>query len=99
MAEMLLHPRVLKKVQEEVDSVVGTERMVEAADLPNLEYTKAVVKETLRRHPAAPLMLAHFSMEACEIEVEPSSSSRRRRGGGEKHSYHIPSGTRVFVNA
>ena len=91
MAEMLLNPRVLKKVQEEVDNVVGMERMVEVADLPNLKYTNAVVKETLRKHPAAPLLLPRLTRETCEIDMQSSS--------GEKHSYHIPSGTRVFVNA
>ena len=38
MAEMLVNPRVLKKVQEEVDWVVGKERMVEMGDLPKLKY-------------------------------------------------------------
>ena len=91
MAEMLLNPRVLKKLQEEVDCVVGKGRMVEMADLPKLKYAKAVVKETLRKHPAAPLLVPHLSMEDCELQVELSC--------GNKRSYHIPSGTRVLVNA
>jgi flavonoid 3'-monooxygenase len=108
MAEMLSNPGVLKKVQEEVDSVVGMDRMVEVADLPGLQYTKAVVKETLRKHPALPLLLPHFSMEACELELEVgadewSSSSRREDDMQERRSrsvyYDIAEGTKVLVNA
>ena len=91
MAELLSNPRVLRKVQEEVDQVVGKERMVDMADLPSLHNTRAVVKETLRLHPPSPLLLPRISIEACELQVE----GEEKVGG----SYKIPAGTRMFVNA
>jgi len=58
---------MLKKVQDELERVVGMERMVRESDLPSLPYLQAVVKETLRLHPASPLALPHLSVEACKL--------------------------------
>ena len=102
MAELLSNPRVLRKVREEVDRVVGKERMVDMADLPSLHITKAVVKETLRMHPPSPLLLPRISIEACELQVEgdDGQGQGQGQGHGEKGgSYKIPAGTRMFVNA
>eukprot|EP00268_Persea_americana_P026050 TRINITY_DN2541_c1_g1_i6.p1 TRINITY_DN2541_c1_g1~~TRINITY_DN2541_c1_g1_i6.p1 ORF type:complete len:525 (+),score=74.64 TRINITY_DN2541_c1_g1_i6:148-1722(+) len=56
LAELINHPAVLKKAREEVDAVVGKERLVEESDIPNLPYIQAIIKETLRLHPAVPLV-------------------------------------------
>ncbi|XP_022137974.1 cytochrome P450 CYP82D47-like [Momordica charantia] len=53
----------LKKVQFELDEHVGRERQVEDSDMKNLIYLQAVVKETLRMYPAAPLSVPHESLE------------------------------------
>ena len=45
---MVLHPDVLKKAQEEVDRVVGTDRLPTLEDRPNLPYIECVLKETYR---------------------------------------------------
>lgn len=67
MSEMLKNPPMLKKVQDELERVVGMGRMVRESDLPSLVYLDAVVKETLRLHPVSPLALPHLSMEACNV--------------------------------
>lgn len=67
LSELLKHPRVMKKVQNELEKVVGKERMVEESDLESLKYLDMVVKETFRLHPVAPLLLPHESMEDCTI--------------------------------
>jgi len=52
---MILHPDIAKKVQAEIDHVVGDGRLPTLADRPNLPYTNAVGLEALRWHSAAPL--------------------------------------------
>ncbi|CAN4116477.1 unnamed protein product [Withania somnifera] len=56
LAELLNHPKALKKLQEEINRVVGSDRLVEDSDIQNLPYLQAVVKETLRVHPPLPLV-------------------------------------------
>ncbi|TXG60606.1 hypothetical protein EZV62_015179 [Acer yangbiense] len=67
LSELMKHPRVSKKVQKELENVVGKDRMVEESDLDNLEYLDMVIKESLRLHPVAPLLLPHESMEDCIV--------------------------------
>ncbi|KAF8715922.1 hypothetical protein HU200_026885 [Digitaria exilis] len=59
MAELVRNPRVQKKLQEELDRVVGRDRVMLETDFQNLPYLQAVVKESLRLHPPTPLMLPH----------------------------------------
>ncbi|KAI0325904.1 cytochrome P450 [Cubamyces sp. BRFM 1775] len=56
---MLLHPEAQKRVQEELDAIVGPERLPKLSDRPSLPYVNAVVKELLRWHTAGPLALPH----------------------------------------
>ncbi|KAK9929940.1 hypothetical protein M0R45_027007 [Rubus argutus] len=67
LAELLRHPRVMKNLQEELQSLIGMDRMVEETDLPKLSYLSMVVKESLRLHPTAPLLVAHESIEDITI--------------------------------
>ncbi|KAF5480764.1 hypothetical protein F2P56_001480 [Juglans regia] len=63
LSELMKHPRVMKKLQKELEIEVGLKRMVEEADLDRLEYLDMIVKETLRLHPVAPLLLPHEARE------------------------------------
>ncbi|CAM6095487.1 unnamed protein product [Calypogeia fissa] len=67
LAELIRNPAVMAKVQSEIDTYVGKARRVEEADFPNLPYLEAVVKESLRLHPPAPLLIPHESIEPCEL--------------------------------
>ncbi|KAL1567985.1 cytochrome P450 71AU50-like [Salvia divinorum] len=67
MSELMKHPTVMKKLQQEVESVVGLNQMVEESHLDKLKYLDCVVKETLRLHPVGPLLIPHESMEDCEV--------------------------------
>ncbi|CAL0302262.1 unnamed protein product [Lupinus luteus] len=66
MAEIINHPQVLKTLREEIDSVVGTCRIINESDIPNLPYLQAVIKEVLRLHPTAPIALRQ-SLQDCKI--------------------------------
>lgn len=67
LSRLLQNPQAMKKVQQELEEVVGLERMVEESDLEKLRYLDMVVKETFRLHPVAPLLLPHYSMEDCTV--------------------------------
>ncbi|XP_019172767.1 PREDICTED: cytochrome P450 CYP736A12-like [Ipomoea nil] len=67
MSELLRHPEIMKKVQEELKSKIGLDRMVEESDLEDLKYLEMVVKESLRLHPVAPL-IPNEAREDCMIE-------------------------------
>lgn len=45
---MVENPNVLKRAQEEIDRVVGSERLPTFSDRKNLPYVEAVLKETFR---------------------------------------------------
>ncbi|XP_062029082.1 cytochrome P450 CYP736A12-like isoform X1 [Rosa rugosa] len=68
LAELLRHPWIMKNLQEEIQSVVGMDRMVEESDLPKLDYLSMVVKESFRLHPVAPLLVPHESIEDITID-------------------------------
>jgi cytochrome P450 len=48
---MLCFPDVQKKAQEEIDRVVGKDRLLTMDDEPNLQYIRGCIKETLRWMP------------------------------------------------
>jgi cytochrome P450 len=56
---MMVWPEVQKKAQEEIDRVVGPNRLPEVDDYPNLPYIRCCVKETLRWMPTVILGVPH----------------------------------------
>ncbi|KAL6882542.1 hypothetical protein ACP4OV_011232 [Aristida adscensionis] len=72
MTELMRHPDALAKAQHEVRSAVAGKDMVLESDLPRLHYLKLVIRESLRLHPAAPLLVPRETSEritvcGCEI--------------------------------
>ncbi|WVZ72640.1 hypothetical protein U9M48_021065 [Paspalum notatum var. saurae] len=67
LAELIRHPDVLAKAQQELDAVVGRGRLVSESDLPRLTYLPAVIKETFRLHPSTPLSLPRVAAAECEV--------------------------------
>ncbi|WOH11787.1 hypothetical protein DCAR_0831279 [Daucus carota subsp. sativus] len=47
----------MKRVKAELARVLGTKKNLEDSDIYNLPYLKAIVEETLRLHPPAPILL------------------------------------------
>ncbi|CAH2237603.1 cytochrome P450 18a1 [Pararge aegeria] len=56
---MLRNPDVKRRVQEELDNVIGRERLPTIEDMPNLPYTETTILETLRMSSIVPLATTH----------------------------------------
>ncbi|CAN6883327.1 unnamed protein product [Brassica oleracea var. botrytis] len=66
MARIINNPKVIERLREEMDSVVGKSRLIQETDLPNLPYLQAVVKEGLRMYPPVPLFGRRLQ-EGCKM--------------------------------
>lgn len=67
MSELFRHPHAIRRLQEEIESVIGKHRKVNESDLASMKYLQCVVKETLRLYPAGPLTLPRESVGAVTV--------------------------------
>ncbi|CAL8993801.1 unnamed protein product [Prunus brigantina] len=67
MAELLRNPENLSKAQEELKHIIGKGKPVEESDITRLPYLQAIIKETFRLHPAAPLLIPRKARADVEI--------------------------------
>ncbi|KAM3357113.1 hypothetical protein P3S68_023827 [Capsicum galapagoense] len=68
MTTLMENPNAMKKVQTEIRESVGKKSIVNEDDIQNLQYFKAVVKETFRLYPPGRLLIARQSMENTLLE-------------------------------
>ncbi|KAL0428978.1 UNVERIFIED_CONTAM: cytochrome [Sesamum radiatum] len=68
MTELLRSPDKMSKARNELRDVVGQKEEIQESDISRLPYLRAVVKETFRLHPAAPLLVPHKAEEDVEIK-------------------------------
>ncbi|XP_038719742.1 3,9-dihydroxypterocarpan 6A-monooxygenase-like [Tripterygium wilfordii] len=66
MGELINNPEAFKKLRDEINTVVGPNRLVKESDVQNLPYLQAVIKETLRLYPSAPLIIRECT-EDCRV--------------------------------
>ncbi|CAH1443828.1 unnamed protein product [Lactuca virosa] len=67
MSEIIRNPRVMQKLQSEIRNTTGRKQKLDEIDVSKMTYLKMVVKETLRLHPPAALLLPHESLGRCQI--------------------------------
>ncbi|GLU14234.1 hypothetical protein SLE2022_308160 [Rubroshorea leprosula] len=67
ISELLKTPENFKKATEELDRVIGRNRLVEEKDIVNLPYINSIVKETMRLHPVAPMLVPRLAQEDCKV--------------------------------
>lgn len=60
---LALNPHVLARAQEEVDTIVGSNRIPTFDDEHKLPYIKAMIREVLRWRPTAAATIPHASVE------------------------------------
>ena len=83
MTELVRHPCILTKAQDEVRrALAGHGNKVTEDKLANLHYLPLVIKETLRLHPPAPLLLPRRCGSPCQVL-----------------GFDVPEGAMVIVNA
>ncbi|GLT37153.1 hypothetical protein SLA2020_114870 [Shorea laevis] len=66
LSELINHPDVMEKARQEINIVVGKNRVVEESDFANLPYLQAIIKEVLGLHPTGPLVVRESS-EDCTV--------------------------------
>ncbi|XP_052740710.1 probable cytochrome P450 304a1 isoform X2 [Bicyclus anynana] len=64
---LLLHPEVQDKIHEEIDRVVGRDRLPTLDDRRNMPYTEACIREIMRYEPLVPLGVPHRAMKATKF--------------------------------
>lgn len=64
----LLHPELQKKARDEIDAVVGRERLPTFEDRPKLPFVDAICKEVLRWQPVVPMGASHRDDSARVLE-------------------------------
>nr|QWK52364.1 cytochrome P450 71A46 [Isatis tinctoria] len=69
LTELLRHPECLNRLQEEVRTICEGKSSVSEEDIQEMNYLKAVTKETLRLHPPLPLMVPHVSTQDVMINA------------------------------
>ncbi|CAA7061631.1 unnamed protein product [Microthlaspi erraticum] len=82
MTELTRHPRVMKKLQQEIRATLGDNKgKITEQDLEKVHYLKLVIQETFRLHPPAPLLLPREAMSDLKIQ-----------------GYNIPKNTMIEIN-
>ncbi|CAI0431882.1 unnamed protein product [Linum tenue] len=67
MANLVKHQRIQKMLQREIDSVVQPGDEIQEEDLKEMPYLKAVILETLRRHPPGHFILPRAVTEDTKL--------------------------------
>ena len=65
---MTLYPEIQQRAQEEIDRVVGTQRLPAIEDRANLPYVECIIREVYRWNPASPLSVPHRLLRNDEYE-------------------------------
>ena len=93
---MIKHPEVLRKAQEEVDSVVGHSRLPTFDDRPLLPYIEAMLTETMRWGCPIPLSTLLFTPPWASLILY--ADFPHLSLGDVYKGYRIPKGSYVRVS-
>ncbi|KAL6624508.1 hypothetical protein ACP70R_031829 [Stipagrostis hirtigluma subsp. patula] len=67
MAELMNNPHIMKKLQQEIRTVVGDTKHITDEHIQRMDYLKLVIKESLRLHPPVPMLAPRETLEDTEL--------------------------------
>ncbi|XP_042008767.1 cytochrome P450 736A117-like [Salvia splendens] len=68
MSELLRHPTVMKKLQQEVRGILKQKQEITNDDLQKMHYLKTVIKEAMRLHPPLPLLVPRLASKDVQVK-------------------------------
>ena len=94
-----LHPEVVRLAQQQLDEVLGGERLPDFSDMPRLPYISALVKEVLRWRPPTPLGASSRNVMLCMKQTRVASGSPNRLMEDDVYKgQFIPAGATIVDN-
>ena len=101
IAALLTHPECQKKAQEEIDHIVGHDRLPTFEDRENLPYVQCLIYECQRWQPVAPL--GKNALDICIAATHSVSSftaiPHRVMEDDVYNGMFIPKGSTILLNA
>ncbi len=99
MLAMTLFPEAQKRGQEEIDRVIGRDRLPDFEDRENLPYVDAIYKECLRYSSDKFVCCAHFSFSFYRWHQPlPLGVPHLLTEDDTYNGYFLPAGTLVAAN-
>ena len=97
---MILHPEIQRKAQEEIDRVVGQNRLPEFADRNSLPLIDCILKETLRWGTPVPLSKLNFADVGghSEPDIQLKAPPHRLTKADNYQEMFLPEGSLVSSN-
>lgn len=95
---MLHYPQAMKKAQEEIDRVIGRDRLPEHDDEASLPYLQALIKETMRYAPTSPRWIMTDISEYRWRPIAPIAVPHSVIADDTYDGKFIPAGTTIIPN-
>ena len=94
-----LHPEVVRLAQQQLDEVLGRERLPDFSDMPRLPYIPAIAKEVLRWRPPTPIGASSYNVARCiGLAKLVSGTPNRLMEDDVYNGQFIPAGTTIMDN-
>jgi hypothetical protein len=95
---MTLHPEVAEKARQELDAVVGNDRLPSFEDKLSLPYLDALIKEIFRWHSITPLCEQRPLVIASQGLSFAPAAPHTLMQDDIYEGYHIPKGRSTLLN-